>query len=156
MVKPRLRTATVRDAGDIRSLLERNGLPTRDLVPSRPEFIVACAGARILGAGALERFGATALLRSIVVEAEARSAGLGSLIVRELERRSRAAGVLEIILLTETAESFFQLQNYHTIARNDVPATVLASEEFRSLCPASAHCMSKKLTDPGQRDVGHG
>jgi amino-acid N-acetyltransferase len=156
MAKPQIRTATVRDAGDIGSLLERNGLPTRDLVASRPEFIVACVGARIIGAGALERFGATALLRSIVVAFEARSAGLGGRIVRELERRARAAGVLEVILLTETAESFFQRQNYHTIGRNCVPAAVQASEEFRSLCPASALCMSKELTDPGELMVGRG
>ncbi|HKC15371.1 MAG TPA: arsenic resistance N-acetyltransferase ArsN2 [Steroidobacteraceae bacterium] len=156
MVKPRIREATLRDAGDIRSLLERNGLPTRDLVSSRPEFIVACAGARIIGAGALERFGATALLRSIVVASEARSAGLGGLIVRELERRARAAGVLEVILLTETAESFFRRQNYHTIGRSGVPAAIQASEEFRSLCPASAHCLSKELTDPGEPEVGRG
>ncbi|SRR5258706_2982670 len=156
MAKPRIRTATEKDAEDIRSLLGRNGLPTRDLVSSRPEFIVACAGTRIIGAGALERFGATALLRSIVVSVEARGAGLGALLVRELERRAHAAGVLEVILLTETAESFFQLQNYHRIGRSYVPAPVLASEEFRSLCPDTAHCLAKKLTDSLQEDVSRG
>ena len=153
---PQLRTGTAGDAARVQGLLEQNGLPTGDLVSSRPEFIVACVGARIIGAGALERFGATALLRSVVVAAEARRAGLGGLIVRELERRALAAGVREMILLTETASDFFQRQAYRTIGRSAVPAAVQASEEFRSLCPESAHCMSKNLTGPGRGADGHG
>ena len=111
---------------------------------------------RIVGAGALQRFGATALLRSVVVAGTARGVGLGSRIVRELERRALAAGVRELILLTETAGPFFERQHYRAIERRDVPARVQASEEFRSLCPASAACMSRMLTDAKLAGTSHG
>ena len=145
MATPLVRTATARDAESIRVLLELDGLPTGDLVSSQSEFIVACQGTRIIGAGALQRFGAAALLRSVVVEVGARGSGVGHLILQELERRARAAGVTELILLTQTAKPFFERQNYRTIERESVPPAVQASEEFRSLCPESATCMAKTL-----------
>ena len=145
MATPLVRTATARDAGSIRALLELDGLPTADLVSSQPEFIVACLGTRIIGTGALQRFGAAALLRSVVVEVGARGAGVGHLILQELERRARAAGVTELILLTQTAKPFFERQNYRTIERESVPPAMNASEEFRSLCPQAATCMAKTL-----------
>jgi len=140
-----VRTAIARDAASIRVLLELDGLPTADLVSSEAEFVVACQGRRIIGAGALQRFGAAALLRSVVVEVGARGAGVGHLIIQELERRARAADVTELILLTQTAKPFFERQNYRTIERASVPPAVQASEEFRSLCPESATCMAKTL-----------
>src|SRR6267142_3956503 len=80
MATPLVRTATAQDAQSIRFLLELDGLPTADLVSSQPEFIVACQDTRIIGAGALQRFGAAALLRSVVVEVGARGSGVGHLI----------------------------------------------------------------------------
>lgn len=145
MANPLVRTAIARDAASIRVLLELDGLPTADLVSSEAEFVVACQGRRIIGAGALQRFGAAALLRSVVVEVGARGAGVGRLIIQELERRARAADVTELILLTQTAKPFFERQNYRTIERASVPPAVQASEEFRSLCPESATCMAKTL-----------
>lgn len=139
----RLRSAGPRDHAGILELLELNGLPTSDLASSRPEFVVAEEGEDIAGAGALERFGRIALLRSVVVTADRRRAGVGRLIVRELEQRARASGVEELVLLTRSAAPFFQQHGYRTVERSEVSAAVRASEEFRLLCPANATCMAK-------------
>ena len=144
----RLRSATAQDAQAIHALLERDGLPTSDLALSRPEFVVAFEGDDLIGVGALERFGTTALLRSVAVAADRRGAGVGQSIVRELEQRARAVGITELILLTQTHASFYQHQGYRVIERGNVGPLVQASEEFRSLCPASATCMAKSLAEP--------
>jgi amino-acid N-acetyltransferase len=143
MSVPRLQTATREDAESIRILLERSGLPTSDLASSKPEFVVAYEGSALIGAGALQRFDGVALLRSVAVASSRRGRGIGRLIVQELERRARVAQVTELLLLTQTAERFFEHQGYRTIDRQSVPRAVQASEEFRSLCPTSATCMSK-------------
>lgn len=140
-----LRTATEADNPVIRDLLERNGLPTSDLGTARPEFVIASHGEQVIGIGALERFGGVALLRSVAVEPQRRGYGMGSLIVEELERRARTAGVNELILLTLTAQDFFERLGYQAKERGQVPPPVLGSAEFRSLCPASAVCMAKDL-----------
>jgi protein-tyrosine-phosphatase/N-acetylglutamate synthase-like GNAT family acetyltransferase len=148
MAVPLLRTATAEDAESIRTLLERAGLPTSDLGSSRPEFIVAYEDAELIGAGALQRFDAIALLRSVAVASSRRGGGIGRLIVQELERLARGTNVTELVLLTQTAQAFFERQGYRAIERQNVPEAVQASKEFGSLCPASATCMSKTLAKP--------
>lgn len=140
-----LRPANEADREIIRDLLERSGLPTEDLSTSRPEFVVAIRNGEIVGTGALEHFGSAALLRSVAVEARSRGSGMGRLIVAELERRARAAGITELILLTLTARDFFERLGYSAKDRARVPPAMLDSAEFRSLCPASAACMAKLL-----------
>lgn len=48
-------------------------------------------------------------------------------------------------LLTTTAERYFPKFGFERIERHDVPASVQASTEFRSACPASAVVMRKPL-----------
>jgi amino-acid N-acetyltransferase len=143
-----LRAAEPRDMQSIRELLQESGLPTEDLARARPEFVVACEGKRIVGVGALERFGAAGLLRSIAVAPDRRGAGIGPMIVEYLEERARTDGLSELVLLTQTAKGFFEWQGYRIIERSHAPAPVQDSEEFRSLCPSSAFCMSKPVTLP--------
>jgi len=139
------RSATDADTTRIRTLLEREGLPTSDLVSARPEFVVACEGEEVLGIGALQRFGTTALLRSVAVDAARRGTGLGRSIVQALEDHARKQGITNLVLLTQTAQRFFERQGYRVVERQSAPSAVQSSEEFRSLCPASAVCMSKVL-----------
>ena len=131
----------------IRALLERCGLPTSDLESARPEFAVIRENGEVIAAGALQRFGSSALLRSVVVSADRRGSGLGRTIVCELERSARAAQITQLILLTQTAAEFFAQQGYRVIERSSAPQDMQASEEFRLLCPSSAICMAKTLPD---------
>jgi amino-acid N-acetyltransferase len=131
----------------IRQLLERSGLPTSDLESARPEFALIRESGRVVAAGALQRFGSSALLRSVVVDPDRRGCGLGRAIVGELERLARAAQINRLVLLTQTAVEFFAREGYRVIDRSSAPGEVQGSEEFRSLCPGSATCMEKGLMD---------
>jgi amino-acid N-acetyltransferase len=141
----RIRAATDQDNALIRALLNANSLPTTDLQAARPRFVVACMDEQVIGTGALQPCGSAALLRSIAVQPHLRGAGVGRSIVRELENIARANEIKQLILLTQTARSFFEAQGYVAIDRASAPPAVQESEEFRSLCPASALCMSKLL-----------
>lgn len=142
--------ASAEDLTAIRALLERSGLPTSDLESARPEFAVIRECGRVIAAGALQRFGSSALLRSVVVAPEHRGRGLERAIVGELERAARTAQVRELVLLTQSAADFFARAGYRVIERSSAPHDMQGSEEFRSLCPSSATCMAKSLTDsPG-------
>lgn len=135
------------DLALIRLLLEQAGLPTSDLVTSGPQFKVLREDGRVVAAGALQRFGSTALVRSVVVVGERRGIGLGQVIVQELENEARASGIGRLILLTQTAVEFFAHLGYRIIERSDAPEDLRGSEEFRSLCPSSASCMMKVLNE---------
>ena len=144
----RIGSASAEDLIAIRALLERSGLPTSDLESARPEFAVIHQDGQLVAAGALQRFGTSALLRSVVVAQDRRRGGLGHSVMTELERLAHAAGITRLILLTETAADFFARQGFRAIARSSAPADMQASEEFRSLCPSSATCMAKNLAPP--------
>lgn len=142
-----LRTATAEDLAEIRELLESAALPTSDLASAKPRFTVVREGGELVAAGALQLYDSSALLRSVVVAHERRGTGLGFILVRELERVARSAHIERLILLTQTANEFFARQGYCVIERSDAPEEVQGSEEFRALCPASATCMVKVLTN---------
>jgi amino-acid N-acetyltransferase len=140
-------SASAGDLSAIRALLERSGLPTSDLGSARPEFAVIRERGQVVAAGALQRFGSVALLRSVVVSPELRQSGLGRRVVVELERVARSTGIQQLILLTQTAAEFFSQQGYRVIDRGAAPKDMQQSEEFRSLCPSAATCMAKRLAD---------
>jgi len=139
--------ASADDLIAIRALLERSGLPTSDLESARPEFAVMREDGEVIAAGALQRFGSAALLRSVVVAPHRRGSGLGQAMVTGLEHIACAARISRLVLLTQTAAEFFARQGYRVIERGSAPEDMQGSEEFRSLCPSSATCMAKSLPD---------
>lgn len=139
------RATSAADLSAIRGLLASAGLPTSDLVSAQPEFLAIRYGDALVAAGALQRFGASALLRSVVVSPERQGKGLGGSIVLALEHAAREARIERLILLTQTAAPFFARHGYQVIERSEAPADVQGTEEFRSLCPGSATCMAKRL-----------
>ena len=142
-----MREAANSEMAGICALLEQAGLPTSDIPASNPRFIVLREDGEIVGVGGLQRFGSSALVRSVVIAAGRRGAGLGRVIVEELEKAARAARIDRLILLTQTAREFFAHQGFRVIERSDAPQEVQGSEEFRALCPASATCMMKVLAE---------
>jgi len=112
---------------------------------------VLLAEESLIGVVGMERFGARALLRSLAVAPSYRQRGMGHQLVARLEREAQADGVEQLVLLTETAEKFFSASGYEVIDRRHVAEEIKQSAEFRSLCPASAVCMSKLLASQRAR-----
>jgi len=144
----RIRPGSLADLPAVRDLLEGAGLPTADLTraPGLQLWVLEEGDSSIVGAIALERSsGHEALLRSMVIVPASRGCGLGRGLVERVENDSRQAGIHRLVLLTETAKSFFERLGYAVIDRQSVGSAVKESAEFRSLCPASAVCMAKSL-----------
>lgn len=142
---PTLRQARAEDWQDIRLLLVESGLPIEDLGPDKLEgFLVAEDGDELAGLIGLDVFGTVGLLRSLVVAAKARKAGLGGKLVGALESAADTAGITELWLLTIDAEDFFARQGFEIADRDAAPVCIRETQEFSALCPGSAHLMSKK------------
>ncbi len=140
-----LRAARPGDLHRISTLLVEAGLPTAGLPRDLSRFVVAEQDGRVAGAAGLERYGAAGLLRSVVVVAEARNRGVGTALVEKILADSAADGVVDIYLLTTTAERYFRALGFQRVARDEVPAEVRASVEFRDACPGSATVMHRQL-----------
>jgi len=145
--QPTIRLGQDADLTAVLALLKGAGLPTADLTSvARLHLWVLEAEGSLIGVVGMERFGTRALLRSLAVAPSYQQRGMGRQLVARLEREAQADGVEQLVLLTETAERFFRAIGYEVIDRRHVPEEIKQSAEFRSLCPASAVCMSKSLT----------
>jgi amino-acid N-acetyltransferase len=139
--------ASPQDFDEVIELLDAAALPTEDLERgSMAQFLVARDGSgKVIGAIGVERYGRTALLRSLVVIPGCRNRDLGTQLVAKLEGRCRSWAMADLFLLTTTARDFFARQGYQAIERQSIPAAVRAAAEFTRLCPDSAVCMTKSL-----------
>jgi amino-acid N-acetyltransferase len=141
-----IRSGRADDQAKAWALLADAGLPTADLpVAQNLRFWIAEAQGVPQGVIALERFGSEGLLRSLAVAPEFRRHGFGRDLVARLERDARAEGVAKLVLLTESAEPFFNRLGYKVVDRGAAGERVRQSAEFQSLCPISAVCMGKVL-----------
>ena len=132
------------------ALLESADLPVSDLTDAYMEhfFYVGPASAPI-GLVGVEMCGVDALLRSLVVNPEHRSAGLGQTLVAHVESHAWRQGVRAIYCLTTTAEAFFRRRGYVDADRDRAPAAVRETREFSAICPASSAFLVKKLPADG-------
>ena len=134
-----LRPAAGADWEAIAALLDQHGLPLAGARDHMTDFLVAVQDARVVGVAGLERYGDTALLRSVAVSSP--GGGLGTRLVRALLEHAHQSGVDNVVLLTTTAAAFFPRFGFTVVTREDVPAAVHASAEFQGACPASATVM---------------
>ena len=135
------------DGPSILQLLLDAGLPIDGLIEHLNAAFVAREGAAVVGCAALETYTDGALLRSVVVAPAARGGGVGQRLTEAAVSLAESAGAPAVYLLTTSAESYFPKFGFAPTTRDQVPASVKESIEFRSACPASAQVMWKPLND---------
>lgn len=140
-----IRVAEASDLPAVRRLLESQHLPLDGVDEHVSTMVVAREGSEVVGAAAVELYADGALLRSVVVDPVVQGQGLGHRLSEAALRIARDRGTDTAFLLTTTAEKFFPKLGFEPIVRDDVPASVQASIEFQSACPASAVVMRKRL-----------
>lgn len=141
-----IRTATDDNLPRILALLTQSSLPTDDLADAVATFLIDERDGALAGVIGLQRFGQAGLLRSLAVAPAHQGQGIARRLVAALETEARQQDIDALYLLTQTAERFFTLQAFEALPREQAPAALQASAEFRSLCPASAACMRKRLS----------
>ena len=133
------------DLGELRDALAGAALPVSDLAEPGRAFFRFDDDVGLIGFGGLEGEGADRLLRSLLVVADRRGAGLGRAVLAALEARARGLGVARLHLLTTTAAPFFVANGYAAAERARAPAPIATSRESTALCPASAAYLVKAL-----------
>ncbi len=134
------------DMPAVLALLRAAALPTSDLtVDTDQRWWVLEFDGSIVGVIGLQEFGTEGLLRSLAVSPTYHQQGIGRELVTRLEREALKAGIQRLVLLTQTAGSFFRHLGYAALDRRHVSEGMKQCAEFSSLCPESATCMAKAL-----------
>ena len=145
MSETSVRQATRQDLQSVNDLLESASLPTLGVEQHLQHFIVAENAGAIVGAIGLEVYGDVALLRSAVVASKDQGKGIGSLLYNQSLLQARRLGVRRLILLTNTAEKYFEPKGFMKIDQKSVTGPVTTSVEFSGACPAHSACMELVL-----------
>lgn len=140
-----IRPAVAGDLARVERLLAESSLPLAGVKEALGDFVVAEAGGALVGVAGLEVCCDSALLRSVAVAPEHRSTGVGRALVMRAIGEAESRGLHALYLLTTTAEHYFPSFGFRKIERAEVPAAVLATEEFTRACPASATVMARAL-----------
>jgi len=126
--------------------LAKAGLPVDDVeAPGRLFWRFETPDQVPVGYGGLEIHRKEALLRSILTLPPARKRGVGRAIVAALETEAFIAGCRSVWLITTSLRPFFEPLGYTPCERADVPKTIRETQQFATLCPASATVMMKRL-----------
>lgn len=130
---------------DLAAELQAAGLPISDLTEANRRFFRFDDDAGLIGYGGVEGTGSDRLLRSLIVTPGRQRNGLGGTLLGALESAAADDGTSVLYLLTMTAERFFQRYGYRIVDRAEAPSAISSSTEFRSLCPASATFLYKRI-----------
>jgi amino-acid N-acetyltransferase len=134
------------DLPDALALIVRAQLPEHGVAELWGHyFVVREDDGRIVGVAGLEVHGEDGLLRSVAVDDDYRGQGVGSRLVTTAMERARLVPLRAVYLLTTTAPEYFARHGFAACAREDAPAAVRDSWEFRTGCPATAVLMMRPV-----------
>jgi len=139
------RDAIDTDLENIMRMLHTSNLPSVDCEEHLDNFIIVEVNNKIIGIGGLEVYGNVGLLRSIVVDADSRKNGVGEIIYTLIAKKASNVGVNILYLLTESAEKYFSGLGFSVLDRDEIPASIKETKQFKELCPSSAKVMSRVL-----------
>ena len=133
------------DYDKIKELLKTNNLPYEDIISSKVEFITYKSNGYLVGCIGIEKYGEDGLLRSLEVDNEYKSTGIGKYLLNELISKSRNEGINKLHLLTTTADKYFASKGFRNSERSNAPRAILNSKEFTEICPSNSIYMIVKL-----------
>src|SRR5438094_10265589 len=102
-----MRPATPHDWAEIAALFATADLPLAGVQAYLSDFFLGFRDDVLIGSAGLERYGDTALLRSVAVAIPERGHGLGQALVQQVLTYAVLLGVRQVVLLTSTAADVF-------------------------------------------------
>jgi N-acetylglutamate synthase-like GNAT family acetyltransferase len=136
-----LRQAQTTDLEALKNHLSAAKLVLQSIEEHLEHFWLLFDKDKLIASAGLEIYGRVALLRSVAVNANRQGQGLGQKILRQTFEYASSLGIQELVLLTETAPSYFERYGFEVIARENAPQAVKASTEFKGACSESAIVM---------------
>ena len=132
-VSPLLRLARADDVDALSRLIASETLPAVEVAEWLSSFWVLDDAGTLVGCAGIERYGDSALLRSVVVAAELRGSGEG---VRMTERAlafARDDGAQRCYLFTMTAADFFSRFGFERCRLDDFEPAVRESWQWQAI-----------------------
>ena len=139
---PSIEPAKPADVADIAAVLRSSKLPAEEIAEHLSGFLVARDNTAVVGCVGLERYGDTGILRSLAVVPDFRDNRLGTKLAGAIVRHAADSGIKTLVLLTETAERFFEKKmGFDVVDRGSVdpPSTGVVAVHWSGLSVRDLH-----------------
>jgi len=130
----------------INNILKENELCVDDIPSENIVLKLVKSENELIAIYGFELFGQNGILRSVAVADEYKGAGIGTQIMKQVERDVKELELRNLFLLTTTAKKFFEKFGFSIIERETAPVVLQQSYEFLTFCPDTAIVMSKNYT----------
>jgi arsenate reductase len=138
-----IEAAAAADRAAVERVLTNAKLPLDGLSDQFPSaYVLVRRDSEVIGLAGLEAFGRSGLLRSVVVDPDARSRGIAHALVADRLAAARHAGLDGVYLLTTTAADYFARRGFVRVERASLPAELTASSELGASVCATATPMA--------------
>lgn len=137
--QPGISPAAFNDHAAIAALLSEAALPVPDADDAPVRMVVARSAGEVVGCAGWERYGETALLRSVAVSPAARKQGIGRALVRAALGQIASEGSSEVVLFTVEKARFFRQMGFERIDRAALPEAVKGARQ------AATHCCDEAV-----------
>jgi len=129
----------------IAALLDQVGLPASHL-EDLSLFLVAEHNGLVVGCVGLERYGRSAVARSLAVRSDYQRQGVGERLLAEAIQLARAQKLEALFgLVHKPAERLVRRHGFEEVSREQAPGEILRSWQFQSCGCASAPCFRLRL-----------
>ncbi|GMQ95905.1 MAG: hypothetical protein BMS9Abin14_377 [Gammaproteobacteria bacterium] len=142
-----LRVATSDDLPAMVALLAAEGLPQGGVAEGITHFHVLEDGHGVVATAGIEPYGASALLRSVVVAPAHRGRGLARRLTERAVQHARWLGYDALYLLTMGADEYFAGLGFTRVPRDEAPSEIRSCQQYREQCPDSAVLMRMAMGD---------
>jgi len=144
-VETRIDAAKASDFPAIAQLLQSSNLPVEGLQEVFASTLVARQNGGIVGAIAMERYDQAGLIRSFAVAPGWRGRGVGKELGKAILQHAALQKVQKVYLLTNSIRDLAAKHGFREIPREQIPAVVRESVEFRLNCCNTAVAMERSL-----------
>lgn len=139
-----IKLALPEEFDQIHELLIMSGLPIAGVDANSGKYYIA-GDYDLIGVIGVEQYGSAVMLRSLAVKPQFRKAGVAGKLIEYVFQVLQGTGVVNIYLLTNTAEGYLTRYGFTTLERSQVPNHVLAASALGEACSSSSTCMHLAL-----------
>jgi amino-acid N-acetyltransferase len=132
-VRPLLRPARPEDASAIRALIQSESLPVIEVEEWLETFWVIEHEGEVAACAGIERYGESAVLRSVVVGASLRGTGEGERLTQHALEWAREDGAVRCYLFTLSAAPFFERFGFRRCTLDDFNPAARAAWQWRGV-----------------------
>ena len=138
-----IKRASGNDVEAITQLLNENGGAASNIASDKLEHVYLAFTKKneFAGVGAMEVFGNTGFLHTLVVKEAFRGQGFGYLLIKTLDHAAKTDNIDEIYVLSDNLADYFKRYGYEIVDKASVPTALSSSTLYQQVNSDAANAM---------------